>query len=105
MSAARGFAILHTCMYDAWAAYDDVAVGTRLGGALRQPAHERTFANKQKAVSYAAYRALVDLFPSQRTVLFDPLMASLGYELSDTSNDIAPGIGNEADNWANGYRD
>lgn len=28
---ARAVGILHTCTYDAWAAYDPVAVGTRLG--------------------------------------------------------------------------
>ena len=28
----RTLAIVHTAMYDAWAAYDPVAVGTRLGG-------------------------------------------------------------------------
>ena len=60
---ARQLAILHTCIYDAWAAYDDVAVGTRLGGLLRRPPGERTQANRKKAVSFAAYRALADLFP------------------------------------------
>jgi hypothetical protein len=34
----RALAIVHTCMYDAWAAYDDHAVGTELSGALRRPA-------------------------------------------------------------------
>ncbi|MET0476798.1 MAG: hypothetical protein ABW222_02460, partial [Actinomycetota bacterium] len=34
---ARALAIVHTAMYDAWAAYDPVAVGTRLGGSLRRP--------------------------------------------------------------------
>jgi hypothetical protein len=32
---ARALAIVHTCMYDAWAAYDEHAVGTQLRGALR----------------------------------------------------------------------
>ena len=32
---SRALAILHTCAYDAWAAYDRDAVGTRLGGVLR----------------------------------------------------------------------
>jgi hypothetical protein len=41
-------------MYDAWSAYDDRAVGTQLGGALRRPARERTLANKEQAISYAA---------------------------------------------------
>ena len=35
--AARALAIVHTCMYDAWAAYDGRAVGTQLSGALRRP--------------------------------------------------------------------
>ena len=34
---ARQMAISMTAMYDAWAAYDDKAVGTRLGGTLRRP--------------------------------------------------------------------
>jgi hypothetical protein len=43
---ARALAIVHTCMYDAWADYDPVAVGTRLGDTLRRPPRERTLANK-----------------------------------------------------------
>jgi hypothetical protein len=70
----------------AWTAYDPVAVGTRLGGSLRQPDSERTQANKDKAVSFAAYLALVDLFPARRAV-FEDRMATLGYATdgSDTS--------------------
>lgn len=94
---ARALAIIHTAMYDAWAAYDPIAVGTQLGGSLRRPAAEHTLANKEKAVSFAAYRALVDLFPTEQA-LFDSLMASLGYDPSDNSTDTstASGIGNTA---------
>jgi hypothetical protein len=94
---ARALAIVHTCMYDAWAAYDAKTAGTQLGGSLRRPGPERTLANKQKAVSFAAYRALVDLFPFD-TALFDSQMAALGYDPSDQSTDIttASGIGNVA---------
>src|SRR5258705_10801855 len=56
---SRTLAIALTAMYDAWAAYDEKAVGTRLGAALRRPAAERTLANKGKAIAYATYRALV----------------------------------------------
>jgi hypothetical protein len=95
---ARALAILHTSMYDAWAAYDRVAVGTRFGGDLRRPVIEHTDANKAEAISFAAYRALVDLFPAQKAERFDPLMASLGYDASDTTVDtsIPAGIGNVA---------
>ena len=51
---ARALAIAHTCVYDAWAAYDRTAVGTRYGGALRRPARERRFDNKVEAISHAA---------------------------------------------------
>lgn len=37
----RTLAVVHTAIYDAWAAYDEVALGTRLGGTLRRPAEEQ----------------------------------------------------------------
>ncbi len=96
--AARALAIMHTCIFDAWAAYDEVALGTRLGGRLRRPRAERTAANKEKAVSFAAYYALVDLFPAQRTANMDPLMVALGFNPADSSDDprTPAGIGNTA---------
>src|SRR5579863_2689595 len=95
---ARALAIVHTCMYDAWAAYDERAVGTQLGGALRRPASERTIANKEQAISYAAYRALVDVLPVDTNSVYMPLMKQLGYDPSDDSTDIETptGIGNVA---------
>src|SRR5437016_7512316 len=53
---ARALAIAHTCMYDAWAAYDNHALGSVLGGQLRRPADERRPASVETAVSFAAYR-------------------------------------------------
>ncbi len=94
---ARMLAITHTCMYDAWAPYDGVAVGTRLGSTLRQPVAERTLANKKKAVSFAAYRALSDLFPTEQAK-FDLAMTQLGFDPTDHSLDThtATGVGNAA---------
>src|SRR6266508_4543845 len=34
---SRALAIVATCQFDAWAAYDRTAVGTMLGGSLRRP--------------------------------------------------------------------
>ena len=95
---ARALAIVHTCIYDAWAAYDRRAVGTQFGGRLRRPRNERTRANKNKAISFAAYRAAVDLLPGDKTTVFDALMAHLGYDINDTSMDTTTpsGIGNVA---------
>lgn len=95
---ARGVAIAHTCMFDAWAAYDQRAIGTQLGDSLRRPPNERSVKNKDEAISFAAYRAAVDLFPNSQSTVFDPLMAQLGYDPANTTTDTsaAPGIGNVA---------
>jgi hypothetical protein len=94
---ARALAVMHTAMYDAWAAYDPIAVGTRLHNTLRRPAAERTEANKRHAVSQAAYRALVDLFPA-RAAVFAARLTALGYNPADaTTNPASPaGVGNAA---------
>jgi hypothetical protein len=93
---ARALAIVHTCMFDAWAAYHPTALGTQFIGLLRRPSDEWTLANKSCAISYAAYRALVNLFPSEQP-RFNQLMASLGYHPADRATDGTPqGIGNQA---------
>jgi hypothetical protein len=90
---ARAIAVVHTCIYDAWTAYNPVALPTRPNGIKVHS--QRSRANKTQAVSFAAYRALVDLFPSE-TPLFNSVMAGLGYDPADTSTDPATptGIGN-----------
>jgi Domain of unknown function (DUF6851)/VCPO second helical-bundle domain len=93
---ARALAVVHASIYDAWAAYDPRAVGTRLGGALRRPPAERSLANKNAAISHAAYRALVDLFPARRGA-FDVLMDRLGYRPAVDAMGAGPaGVGNRA---------
>jgi hypothetical protein len=94
---ARALAVAHTCMYDAWAAYDARAIGTVLGADLRRPVAERNDANKSKAVSVAAYRCLVNLFPAG-TPRLQATLRGLGYDPNDLSTDrtTAQGIGNVA---------
>ena len=93
---ARALAVVHTAIYDAWAAYDAVAVGSaaRVSG-LRQPEAERTQANKEKAVSVAAYLAFVDLFPSRRSNA-DALMTSIGYATDGSDTSPAATVGTAA---------
>src|SRR5260370_28552595 len=95
---ARALAIVHTCVFDAWAAYDKRAIGTRLGDRLRRPTRERTLANKNEAISFAAYRALVDLFAVDKATVFDPLMIRSGYDPKTLTTDPSTpaGIGNVA---------
>jgi hypothetical protein len=94
---ARALGVVHTAMYDAWAAYDPVAKGTRLGGSLRRPAAEHILANKSKAISFAAYKTLLFMFPDEtyhRKAAYDAQMAALNYAIdgSDTSPAAMVGI-------------
>lgn len=94
---SRAMSITLTAMYDAWAAYDDRAVGTRLGGTLRRPTAERTAANRQAAIAYAVYRALLDLYPEDAAWLRGE-MTRMGHDPANDSRDVATpaGIGNTA---------
>lgn len=85
---ARHLAVLHTAIYNAWAAYDDKALDTQLGAALRRPVAERTEANRARAISFAAYLAAVDQFPSQADQ-FARFMRRLGLDPARLSNDPA----------------
>ncbi len=95
--ASRAYSMVHTAMFDAWAAYDPVAIGTQLEDSLQRPLTENTTANKTEAMSFAAYRVLSELFPSEIEI-FDQLMAELGYDPSNTTTDTttASGIGHVA---------
>jgi hypothetical protein len=79
-------------MFDAGAAYDRRADGTRFGGTLRRPVRERTRANKISAISYAAHRALSDLFPAQ-VGRFDATLRDLGLDPLDGSTGVTSPAG------------
>jgi hypothetical protein len=90
---ARAISVVHTAIFDAWAAYDARALGTRLGSKLRRPAAERTLANKNKAISFAAYKALVDLFPVRQPDFAQQMAMQFGEAwASDTSTAAVVGI-------------
>jgi len=102
---SRTLAIWATAMYDAWAAYDEKAVGSRLGGTLRRPAGERTLENKKKAISYASYKALLFTYPEAKEYLVGE-MRKLGYDPANASVDPATpeGVGNLAAQAVIDYR-
>jgi hypothetical protein len=89
---ARAVGVAHTSMFDAWAAYDARAVGTRYGNKLRRPPQERTLENKNKAISFAAYATLVDLFPA-RAGDFALQMKELGYSVDGSDTSVPAQIG------------
>lgn len=102
---SRTLAIWATAMFDAWAAYDEKAVGSRLGGTLRRPRSEHTLENKKKAISYASYKALQFGYPEAKAYLDDE-MRKLGYDPSNASMDrtTPEGIGNVAAQAVIDYR-
>jgi hypothetical protein len=114
---ARALAVTHVCMYDAWTSFDPRAIPARANGIPKLPNH-RGVPMRAQAISFAAYRALLDLFPSQ-SALFVDLMYRLGYDPADASTDTSTptGIGNlaaqvvidfchgDGSNQLNGYKD
>ena len=92
--ASRAYGILHTAMYDAWAAYDASAIATTDLN-IQRPAAEKNTANLTEAMSFAAYRVLSDLFPTQQA-LFDQQMNNLGFDIENNTLETttAAGIGN-----------
>jgi len=95
---ARILAISHAAMYDAWAAYDPTAVASLPGGAGRQPQSQNTVLNKTSAVTYAAYRTLTALLPSQAGAFYGLMVDNLEYDpgVTTTSGSSSPAIGNLA---------
>ena len=89
---SRTLAIWATAVFDAWAAYDDKAVSSRHGSAMRRPDAERTLANKQTAISYASYHALAFCYPESKDWLTDE-MRRLGYDPAAQSDDSTSPIG------------
>lgn len=94
---SRMLMIIVTCMYDAWAAYDDTAVGTRFGGKLRRPKSERTEANKRTAIAYATYRGMMDQFGEDADWI-KAQMLQRGYDPEDNTTDLRKpqGVANAA---------
>jgi hypothetical protein len=92
-TATRALAALHTAMYNAWAAYDDVARQTAHGRAVRLPRAERSAASKAGAMSHAAYLVLCERFPSQQAG-FEARMAAFGLAPARLDGQFTPaGIG------------
>jgi hypothetical protein len=93
---SRFLFMLHSAIYDAWAMYDDTAVPTVLDADLKRPNREHSEANKQAAVSYAAYYILVEFYPEyeMQTQAFSRLLNNLGYPVLFSTDVTTPaGVG------------
>ncbi|MBA3824391.1 MAG: phosphoesterase [Ktedonobacterales bacterium] len=90
---ARALAVVHTCMYDAWTVYHPTAVPTQRTGIPKVTGqNERA---KAEAISFAAYRALLDIFPTEAPY-FTNLMTELGFNPQNTATQSTSpaGVGN-----------
>lgn len=100
--ASRAYSMMHTAMYDAWAAYDPTAVRISFDGAdgdngmldaLAEPL--ATDAEKAKAMSYAAVTVLQALFPDQEALVAAVMEDRLGHSLAPDGS-IAAQVGVDA---------
>ena len=85
---SRQMGIPTLCMYEAWAAHDDVALGPVFGDSLRRAPEERTLANKREAISHAMYVACLDQYPHHAEYLRGQ-MEALGYDPSVGASFVA----------------
>jgi hypothetical protein len=95
---ARNYLSFSVCMYDAWAAYDPVAIGYVYRG--KHTAADIQSA-RSNAISYAVFRMMKERHAFSRTAQTtlaadDALMTSLGYNINDQSRDTSTptGVGN-----------
>ncbi len=95
---ARNLFHLSVVMYDAWAAYDNIAVGYIYHG---KAAAVDVAAARHQAISYAAYRMLKERYALSRNAtntlaILDAQMTSLGYNTNNVSIHPATpaGLGN-----------
>ena len=96
---ARMLAVLNTCTFDSWAAFDKKARGTRFGRQLQAPVALRNEAAKREAIAYGGYRAALDLFPqADQQTYFKALLTEQGYDPNNAAmnTNTAAGIGNKA---------
>lgn len=95
--ASRAYSMVHTAMYDAWSAYDDTAVRVSFddegdNGALEALAVSSD-ANKEKAMSFAAFTVLNHLYPEQADKFAAVMQERYGFSLTDDgSPEAAIGI-------------
>ena len=118
--SARTIAVVHTAMFDAWAAYTPNAKPATPDNATLKATGPNSTDARDEAMSYAAYRVLVDLFPWNPGPFQDkddPVTGKIIYrtpdELIDVKYDPAndsrdlgtpAGVGNSAADGVIAYR-
>ena len=94
---SRYLGLIFVAVFDAWSRYDQKAIPVYLANVDRRPDSEWTLENKEKAISYAAFRAMSEYYYTDKEVFAD-FMRELGYDPDNMSMDpnTPEGIGNLA---------
>ena len=94
---SRILALIWTSIFDSWSRYDEKAIPVYLKNVDRRPVAERTLKNKEIAISYAAYKAMLAYYFSDSAMLKQKMIA-FGFDPNNNSLDpsTAVGIGNLA---------
>ena len=94
---SRYLGLIWTAVFDAWSRYDAKAIPLYLGNVNRRPRQEQTLHNKEIAISYAAYRTMMEYYRDD-SVLLRSNMRQLGFDPDNGTLDAttAVGIGNLA---------
>jgi hypothetical protein len=88
---SRILGLIWTAVYDAWSRYDDKAKPVYLT-INRRPESEHTLRNKEIAISYAAYRAMMEYYRSD-SVMLKEKMHEFGFDTENYSEDPTDPIG------------
>ncbi|MBM1106160.1 vanadium-dependent haloperoxidase [Aurantibacter crassamenti] len=94
---SRYLGLIFVSIFDAWSRYDEKAIPVYLNNTNRRPIDEHTLANKEIAISYAAFRTMSEYYYSDKE-LFASFMKELGLDPMNESLDpnTPEGIGNLA---------
>lgn len=76
---SRYLGLIFTAVFDAWTRYDKSAIPVYLEGVERLPETQRTLRNKEIAISYAAYHAMLEYYPAD-SVLYTGFMLGLNLD-------------------------
>lgn len=105
---SRAYAMVHTAIYDAWAAFDPAALriaedgfgAENDNGALDAEILTAGLAGdaaaQAEAMSYAGYTVLTDLFPNQQALFDSILVGRYGLVLPDDATGLAAEVGIDA---------
>lgn len=83
---SRYLGLIFTGIFDAWSVYDTKATPVYLSGVDRIPADKVSIADKEKAISYAAYHTMKEYYYSDEP-MYRKLMTELGYDADVVSTD------------------